>query len=42
MTAGEAARLVRALNGPYPSAFIVMENGEKLYINEASENEFKL
>ena len=42
MTASEAARLVRALNGPYPSAFIVMENGEKLYINEASENEFKL
>ena len=40
MSASEAARLVRALNGPYPSAFIVMENGDKLYINEASEYEF--
>ena len=40
MTALEAERLVRALNGPYPSAYIVMENGEKLYINEASINEF--
>ena len=40
MTAQEAVRLVRALNGPYPSAFIVMENGERLYINEASENGF--
>ena len=40
MSASEAVRLVRALNGPYPSAFIVMENGDKLYINEASEYEF--
>ena len=40
MTASEAERLVRALNGPYPSAYIVMGNGEKLYINEASINEF--
>ena len=41
MTPLEAERLVRALNGPYPSAFIVMDNGERLYINEASMNEFK-
>ena len=40
MSASEAARLVRALNGPYPSAYIVMDNGDKLYINEASEYEF--
>ncbi len=41
MTSLEAERLVRALNGPYPSAFIVMKNGERLYINEASTNEYK-
>ena len=41
MSSLEAERLVRALKGPYPSAFIVMENGERLYINEASKNEFK-
>ena len=41
MSALEAERLVRALNGPYPSAFITMNNGERLYINEASINEFK-
>jgi methionyl-tRNA formyltransferase len=36
MTAEEAERLVRALNGPYPSAFIKLKNSQKLYIHKAS------
>ena len=41
MSAKDAERMVRALNGPYPSAYITMNNGERLYINEASINEFE-
>jgi methionyl-tRNA formyltransferase len=36
MTADEAERLVRAMHGPYPSAFIRLNNSQKLYIHDAS------
>lgn len=36
MTNQEAERLVRALSGPYPSAFIKLKGGKKLYVHKVS------
>ena len=36
MSVKEADRLVRALTGPYPSAFIKLKDSKKLYIHTAS------
>ena len=36
MSVQEAERLVRALNGPYPSAFIKLKDSQKLFIHKVS------
>lgn len=36
MTPAQAERLVRALNGPYPSAFIRLKDSKKLYVHKVA------
>ena len=37
MSASEIDKLVRALTGPYPSAFIKLSNGEKIFLEKVSK-----
>jgi len=37
ISVSKAGRLVRALSGPYPSAFIRLKDGKKLYLEKVSE-----
>lgn len=36
MSSEEVERLVRSLQGPYPSAFIRLDNGEKIYVHNVT------
>ena len=39
MSASEIDKLVRALTGPYPSAFIKLSNGEKIFLEKVSKKD---